>query len=477
MNKGKISLDYYSILKDLWRNLWVVLLSLIIGAMGIYIVERSVYEAEYTATATVVVSAKGSSTNTSAMYNVSSEMATVFSKVFSEPAMRKAAAEHLGHEKFDGRVAASVLTDTNFINISVVSDSPRKSYELLNAILQVYPNISEEVFKNSVITILKHPSMPSSPSSVGLQHSSIKILLVIAFISIFAIVALSVFRDTVKNEREFNDKINGKLLGCISHEIKANSIKDLFSKKKKGLLIDGNAFISTRFIESFNRIVAKIEHQKKKDGSKVFAVTSFAENEGKSTVSSNLALSLARKGNRVLLMDMDGKKPAIYKLFGCSYIENAELGSLFNGDISRRDYKLRRYKKTNLYLAINTRAYANSYKWIESGVAKSTIKALKGMVDYIIVDTAPISVDSSVSEIIKMADKSILVVKTDTVETVTINDAILTIKEVGDNFAGCILNQTHPDMPMTSLTGAGDDTMYSRGRYYGKYYGKYHKKG
>ena len=472
MNKGKISLDYYSILKDLWRNLWVVLLSLIIGAMGIYIVERSVYEAEYTATATVVVSAKGSSTNTSAMYNVSSEMATVFSKVFSEPAMRKAAAEHLGHEKFDGRVAASVLTDTNFINISVVSDSPRKSYELLNAILQVYPNISEEVFKNSVITILKHPSMPSSPSSVGLQHSSIKILLVIAFISIFAIVALSVFRDTVKNEREFNDKINGKLLGCISHEIKANSIKDLFSKKKKGLLIDGNAFISTKFIESFNRIVAKIEHQKKKDGSKVFAVTSFAENEGKSTVSSNLALSLARKGNRVLLMDMDGTKPALYKLFGCSYIENAELGSLFNGDISRRNYKLRRYKKTNLYLAINTRAYANTYRWIESGVAKSTIKALKGMVDYIIVDTAPISVDSSVSEIIKMADKSILVVKTDTVETVTINDAILTIKEVGDNFAGCILNQTHPDMPITSLTGAGDDTMY-----YGKYHGKYHKKG
>ncbi|MEE1049993.1 MAG: AAA family ATPase [Clostridia bacterium] len=474
MNKGKISLDYYSILKDLWRNLWVVLLSLIIGAMGIYIVERSVYEAEYTATATVVVSAKGSSTNTSAMYNVSSEMATVFSKVFSEPAMRKAAAEHLGHEKFDGRVAASVLTDTNFINISVVSDSPRKSYELLNAILQVYPNISEEVFKNSVITILKHPSMPSSPSSVGLQHSSIKILLIVAFISIFAIVALSVFRDTVKNEREFNDKINGKLLGCITHEIKANSIKDLFSKKKKGLLIDGDAFISTKFIESFNRIVAKIEHQKKKDGSKVFAVTSFAENEGKSTVSANLALSLARKGNRVLLMDMDGKKPALYKLFGCSYIENAELGSLFNGDISRRNYKLRRYKKTNLYLAINTRAYANTYRWIESGVAKSTIKALKGMVDYIIVDTAPISVDSSVSEIIKMADKSILVVKTDTVETGTINDAILTIKEVGDNFAGCILNQTHPDMPMTTLTGAGDDTMYFRGKYYGKYYGKYH---
>ena len=244
--------------------------------------------------------------------------------------------------------------------------------------------------------------------------------------------------------------------------MKNKTIKEFLSKKKKGLLIDGNAFISTRFIESFNRVVAKIEHLKSRDGSKVFAVTSFAENEGKSTVSSNLALSLARKGNRVLLMDMDGKKPALYKLFGCSYIENAELGSLFNGDISRRNYKLRRYKKTNLYLAINTRAYANSYKWIESGVAKSTIKALKGMVDYIIVDTAPISVDSSVNEIIKIADETILVVKTDTVETAMINDAITTITDIGDNLAGCILNQTHPDMIMAAFTGAGDDIKYSR---------------
>lgn len=462
MNRGKISIDYYSILKDLLRNFWVVLLSLVIGAMSIYIAECSIYKPEYTSTATVVVNVKGASTVTSSTYNISSEMAQVFSKVFSEPAMKNAATEHLGIEKFDGRVAATVLTDTNFINISVVSDSPQKSYELLNAILHVYPNISEDVFKNSVITILKHPSMPSSPSSVGLQHSKLKILLVFAFLSIGAIVAFSVFRDTVKNEKEFKNKVNGKLLGCVSYEIKANSLKDLLSKKKKGLLIDSNAFVSTKFVESFNRIVAKFEYHKLRDGSKVFAITSIAENEGKSTVSSNLALSLARKGYKVLLMDMDGKKPAIYKLFGCSYIENAELGTLFNGEISSKDYKLRRHKKTNLFLALNTRAYANSYKWIENGVVKRTVKSLKNMVDYIIIDTAPISVDSSVNEIIKLADKTILVVKTDTVETATINDTISTISDIDNNLIGCILNQTPPDMPMASFTGAGDDVNHFR---------------
>lgn len=461
MNRGKISIDYYSVLKDVFQNFWVIILCLVIGYMGLYIAERSVYKPEYTSSATVVVNVKGSSASSSS-YRVSAEMAEVFSKVFSEPAMKKAAAEHLELEKFDGRVSASVLSQTNFINIRVVSDSPRKSYELLNAILEVYPTISEEVFKNAVITVLKHPSMPSSPSGGGLQQSKLKTLFLIALISGGAIVALSVFRDTVKNETEFKNKIKGNLLGCIPFEIKANSIKELFSKKKKGLLIDSNAFVSTRFVESFNRIVVKIEHHNLRDGSKVFAVTSVAENEGKSTVSSNLALSLARKGNKVLLMDMDGKKPAIYKLFGCTYLENAELGSLFNGEISSNDYKMRRHKRTSLYLAINTRAYANSYKWIENGKAKRTIKALKGMVDYIIIDTAPFSVDSSVNEIIKLADKTILVVKTDTVETSTINDAVATVADVGNNLVGCILNQTPPDLPIASFTGAGDDTKHSR---------------
>ncbi len=464
MRKGKISIEYYSVLRDLIKNIWVVFLCLLIGLMGIYIAEYGFYKPEYTSTATVVVNLKGSSSHSMSTYSISSEMAEVFSNVFSEPTMEKAAAEYLGLEEFDGEITAKVLSQTNFINISVVSDSPKKSYELLNAVLHVYPNISEEVFQNSVISVLKYPAMSSVPSSVGLQNSKTRTLFFIAVISIGAIVAFSVFRDTVKCEKDFKNKVKGNLWGCIPHENKVRKLDDLISKKKKGLLIEGNTFISKRYVESFKRIVAKIEHQKMKDGSKVFVVTSFAENEGKSTISSNIALSLARKGKKVVLMDMDGKKPAIYKLFGCTNEENSELGVFLSGETAEKNYKLKRYKKTNLFLAFNSRPYANSHKWVESGAAKKTIRTLKNMADYVVIDTAPISVDSSVSEFIKVADKTLLVIKTDVVETTTINDAISTITDVGGNLTGCILNDVHPDIPVAEFTGAGDVGIFSLNR-------------
>lgn len=46
------------------------------------------------------------------------------------------------------------------------------------------------------------------------------------------------------------------------------------------------------------------------DGRKVLMITSAAENEGKSTVAANLAISLAQKGKRVVLVDADLHKPS-----------------------------------------------------------------------------------------------------------------------------------------------------------------------
>lgn len=475
MNILNIRIEFYSILRDLIKNAWAIFMAALIGFMGIYVATRSFYVPEYTANATLVVNAKTATNGTSSMFTLSAEMSGVISRVIVEPSVRDKAAEILGREEFDGKLKAGVYSNTNFINLSVTSDSPQKSYELLKATIEAYPYISDSVFENVVISVLRMPEVPHTPSNGITTVNRILIsgacsVLVAGLVAIF-----SILRDTVKDEEDFKNKLEAKLIGSVPHEKKQFSIQERLQGKNKALLIHNNAFISLSFVENYHKIAAKIEHINRRKGSKIFAVTSVAENEGKSTTAANIAISLADRGHKVILVDVDCKKPALYKVFEKKPSEKSELGNLLNKKIKTNEFRLKRYKKSSLYLAINTKPYPEYGEWIESGELKKVIKSFEAQVDYVILDTAPVVVDGYVTDIVKMVDQTILVVRTDTAFSTDINDAIATIKEVGGNIAGCILNDEYPEFNLFSMAGTGE-TGFRYGRLYRKYASKYANK-
>lgn len=472
MNKNKITIEWHSIIKDIVKNIWVVVLAALIGAMGTYIAAHSLYEPQYTSGATLVVNAGG---NTYSTFSVSSEMANVLTNIFTQPSMEAKAAEHLGVSGFNGSVSANVLADTNFIEVKVTSNNPQTAYDLLGAILEVYPEISANIFQNAYISVLRMPFMPAAPSnSLPTENTNLVVAACIT-LSLAAIFILSLMRDTVKNEADFNTKIDSKLIGTILHENKNITIQDKIKQKKKGLLIHSNAYISLRFVENFHKIAAKLEYMKHKNGEKIFAITSVAENEGKSTVAANIAVSLADRGYKVVLVDLDGKKPALYKIFGEEYEENSELANLFGNKITQNEFRLKRFKKTSLFLALNTKPCAEYNKWLENGEVEKLLNVLKTKADFIIIDTAPLSLDASVTDIIKIVNKTFMVVRTDTVKTEAINDAVATIGKISNNFAGCILNDVYLEYLPFSFSGNDESNYYGKYGRYGKYgkYGRY----
>lgn len=477
MNKNIITIEWHSLIKDVIKNIWIVVLAALIGLMGIFIASHSVYKPEYTSSAMLVVNVgSGSNGNTFSNYTISGEMANVLTNIFVEPSMKTKAATFAGKDSFDGSVSASVLASTNFIEIKVTSDEPQNSYELLSAILEVYPEIAQNIFENAKISVLRLPSMPTGPSNSISYTNRDLVIMGCVTVALFAIVALSIVRDTVKNEESFENKIDAKLIGCVMHEKKQMSLKDRLKKKKKGLLIGSNAYISLHFVESFNKIVAKMEHARNEKGSMVFAVSSVTENEGKSTCAANIAVSLADRGHVVVLVDFDGKKPALYKIFSQKYNENSELGNLLNKKITAEEFKLKKSKKKSLFLAVNTKPYSEYYKWFENGEAENIIECLKVRADFIIIDTPPFSADASVTNIMGFADETMLVIRTDCVSTPIINDSVSVIQKISKNFMGCILNDVYPKFTPFAFSGNDQSMKYGR---YGKYhkYGKYGKYG
>lgn len=478
MINKRISIEVFSILKDLIKNFWIVILVVLIGKMGVYISMHSVYLPEYTSTATMVVTAKGAGTSAYGNYSLSSDLAKIFANIFTDPVVKTKAAEYL-NESFDGRISASANGGTNFISLSVTSDNPVRAYELLNAVLATYSQVSDYVFDNATVMMLKPPSVPIAPSNKMSDDNVALIQSGCAVVSVFIIIVLSVLRDTVKNENDFNDKIGAKLLGSIRHERKHLKFSEMIRRKKRSLRIYANAYVSFSFVESFYKIAAKIEYINRKSNDKIFVVTSVAENEGKSTVASNIAIALASKGKKVVLMDFDFKKPAIHKIFEIEDPSNAELVKLFEGKITKSDFNFIKYKKLPLMLAINTTPYNDSSKWLERGLLEQFVKSIACQVDYVIIDTAPCHADSGVSGIVRFAHKLIMVTRTDVVKTDIINKSLKTLKDAGADIAGCVLNDLYPDFAPAEFFGVDESGDYNRMGYgkYGKYsrYGKYGK--
>lgn len=477
MERNKIIIEWHSLLKDLIKNIWVVALSVLIGYMGIYIVDTIVYEPEYTSSATLVVSTKGTSNSAFSYFSTSSEMAGIYTNVFVEPVMKEKAAEHAGYDYFDGRISASVLEETNFLRISVTSSDPQAAYDLLQSVLVVYPEISDNIFENAVINVLTPPSVPKNATNAVSTTNTNIIISAIAVVTIFAILVISIMRDTIKNVAAFEDRVDAKLIGTIPHENKRMTLRDKLDKKKKSLLVVGNAFISLKYSEQFHTIAAKLEREKHNNKSKVFVVTSVAENEGKSTIASNIAVSLADRGHKVALIDFDGKKPALYKIFGKKYSEQSELGNYFS-DSYVGEYRFKRYKKSSLYLALNTKPHKDYQDWVQCDKCKNLMAFLRESMDFVIIDTAPLSADSTVTELSEICDRTLLVVRTDVVSSTVVNDTIITINDAGGKIMGCILNDVHPDIDVFGMAGIDEGGYKHYGRHkYGKYgkYGKYSK--
>lgn len=443
MKEFKLSnINLYTILMDVLYNFWIIVLAFLIGFWGSKTYYGYMYKPTYQSSTTVAVNVRDSSGYITSNITKTIEIAEIFQNIFKSDVMAKIINEQVKDFNM-ANVSAKVVPETNLITISAVSESPVDSYKTLVAVLDNYESVfAESVFENIYINILKDPSVATSPNNtVSVSKKAILIGVALSGVNLLLIAAFSYIRDTVKQQSDIEQYVDGNLFGTVYHEKPSKQMVALSKKNKQPIRISVlNPFCGYLFVEEINRIATKVEYLKNSRGARSFLVTSVDEHEGKTTISTNIAMNLAKKGYKTLLVDIDLRRPSVYKTFdpklNTSYNElgNYLLGKVVFEDIIKHD------EASGLDLIDGKNSYQFAFELLGSSRFSQMLKAAYDEYDYIILDSPPMSLTADAENIIDLVDASLLVVRQDKTYIAEINDSIDLLTDSDAYFAGCILN-------------------------------------
>ncbi|MBP5174227.1 MAG: AAA family ATPase [Clostridia bacterium] len=452
----------------------IVSSALLAGVVG-YVWGSLSYRPVYQTTTTFVVTANnGSSASSYTNLTSATNLASHLSVVLKSDTLKNAVMDDLGIDFFNASLSARVISDTNLIVMGVAAYSAKDAYQITESVLKEFGELTDIVMNDVAFEVLQRPTVPVSPTNSPDSVSRAKRYAGIAAALVtLAVLAVAQFRDTVKTEEEVEKKLDTSLLVSVGHERKHRSFIEIIKKKDSSILLT-NPTVSFAFVETFKRFRIKIEHEALDKGKKVILVTSFEEDEGKSTVAANLAMVLGRKYRKVLLIDADLKKPALHRILGYENRGFIPIGDLLRGKTEGDADVIINDEEKRIHAMVGSAGESYSSDLLSGERMASLLSVVSDKYDVIIIDSPPLSAGNDTENLADLADASVLVVRQDYVPAKILNDAIDHLRGARSGLIGCVLNNVRiADINELYTYGDLGGTAYSRYGYGKKNYGNY----
>lgn len=170
---------------------------------------------------------------------------------------------------------------------------------------------------------------------------------------------------------------------------------------------------------------------------KVITVTSSRPEEGKSTVSSNLAITFADNGNSVLLIDCDLRRPTIHKVFrlpNSMGMVNAVMNPDLLPEILHKDVV------PGLDIITSGAIPPNPSELLGSKKNLKLMEELKTRYDVIILDAPPLLAVTDAQVLTTLSDGTIIVSYHGITKKEEITRAKELLEKVNGNIIGVVLN-------------------------------------
>ena len=206
--------------------------------------------------------------------------------------------------------------------------------------------------------------------------------------------------------------------------------------------------------ESYKRLRTNIQFCG--DDIKVIALTSTVPNEGKSSVSFNLAASIAESGKSVIFLDTDLRKSV---LVGRYKINKAVKGlTHYLSGVNPFDEVVYATNVDNLHVVFSGPVPPNPAELLGNKYFKKLIADLRKTYDYVIIDTPPIGSVIDAAIVAQECDGVVLVISANEISYKAVQKSKKQMEKSNCKILGAVLNKA----------------TFGKNGYYGKYYGKYY---
>lgn len=220
------------------------------------------------------------------------------------------------------------------------------------------------------------------------------------------------------------------------------------------LILDDNKDYGTR--EAFNTLRTNLLFSGR--DVKTILITSCLTNEGKSTISFETAVGLARVGKKVLLIDADLRKSA----YASRYTKETGLMGLsqYLSGQSELDGVLYATQIPTLNIIFSGPFPPNPTELVGASAFGELLKAEREHYDYILIDTPPLGLVIDAAVMATACDGAVIVIGAGSVSYHVAQHVTEQLKKSGCRILGAVLNQNRKGKR-------------SKNQYYNSYYGKY----
>ena len=271
--------------------------------------------------------------------------------------------------------------------------------------------------------------------------------------------------NSIDNAEDVERLIGSPTLAIVpSASLSRSSSGWLKNRRRRRMTHDGAVALavlnqpSSAFTESYRALRTAILLSTAPRPPQALLVTSPQPNEGKTCTTMNLAMALAQRGGRVLIIDGDLRKPGVARHLGLD--NGVGLSSLLTGAHSVEQALRKCELVPNLWVLPAGPTPPNPAELLSSPTMEEVMRGLRLHFDHLVVDSPPLLVVTDATLLSTLVDGVILVVESGATVRGALVRAQRVLESAGGKILGAVLNKVD----------LGLDGHY----YYGSRYGRYH---